>query len=243
MMRARKIAQGGAKLNSFLSVYIYAHKCTHYRVRTCLCPMYDVFVTIFLFFYPENIVDDLITGKQVYLEACRMLGRLTPISHLLDNIERDYVTLRFHNVGEKDGVALAECLKANACIKTLDITGNFLMEAGGVAVANALAVNRSLTSLNISQNRLGSGVGQAFAAMAQTNECLKELSLAGNKLDVHFADSFCPAMEEGNAVMRRIDLGSNDFGAAAAARIARCGGPAAPRVYFRAMTSHIYISC
>ena len=59
-----------------------------------------------------------------------------------------------------DGVALAEMLKKNTTIETLELEGNNLGSRGCACLAGALRENKSLRSLNLESNNLTlSGIG------------------------------------------------------------------------------------
>ena len=52
-------------------------------------------------------------------------------------------------MGEGEGGALAEALRLNSTLTSLDLSGNDLGEGAGRALAETLRLNTSLTSLNL----------------------------------------------------------------------------------------------
>jgi len=68
--------------------------------------------------------------------------------------------LRYNDLGEGGGRALAEALRLNTTLASLNLSYNRLGEGGGLALAEALRLNQyniTVTSVNLYSNRLGEG--------------------------------------------------------------------------------------
>jgi len=61
------------------------------------------------------------------------------------------------DLGEGGGRALAETLRLNTTLKSLFLSSNFLGEGGGRSLAETLRLNTSLTELYLGSNALGEG--------------------------------------------------------------------------------------
>ena len=74
--------------------------------------------------------------------------------------------LKSCGLGEGGGRALAEALRLNSTLKSLDIRLNDMGEGGGRALAETLRLNTRITSLNLWNNDLReevqSALGQAW---------------------------------------------------------------------------------
>ena len=59
-----------------------------------------------------------------------------------------------NNIGPPGASAIAEALKVNRVLTTLDLFGNEIGPSGALAIAEALKVNAVLTKLNLQYNDL-----------------------------------------------------------------------------------------
>ena len=80
-------------------------------------------------------------------------------------------------LGEGGGRALAETLRLNSTLKSLDLGDNGLGEGAGRALAETPRLNSTLTSLDLSENDLGEGAGRALAEALRVNTSLTSLKL------------------------------------------------------------------
>jgi hypothetical protein len=85
-------------------------------------------------------------------------------------------------LGEGGGRALAETLRLNATIMSLDLGWNRLGEGGGRALAETLRLNTTVTSLNLGFNDPGEGGGRALAETLRLNFTVTSLDLGLNDL-------------------------------------------------------------
>ena len=90
--------------------------------------------------------------------------------------------LKSCSLGEGGGRALAETLRLNSTLKSLNLSENDLGEGGGRALAETLRLNSTLTSLDLGGNGLGEGAGRAMAEALRLNSTLTSLDLCFNGL-------------------------------------------------------------
>eukprot|EP00121_Abeoforma_whisleri_P007341 Awhi_evm1s6701 len=91
------------------------------------------------------------------------------------------VDLGSNCITEKGISYLCEALKRNTRLKTLDLSGNDLNDAAGFAIANLLKHNKSITTLNLNDSQIGSvGMLDISESLASSNTTLTTLSLGGN---------------------------------------------------------------
>jgi Ran GTPase-activating protein (RanGAP) involved in mRNA processing and transport len=81
-------------------------------------------------------------------------------------------------------VALAQTLRLNTTLASLNLRENGLGEGGGWVLAEALRLNTTLASLNLYYNGLGEGGGRALAEALRLNAMLTSLNLGANGLRV-----------------------------------------------------------
>ena len=79
-------------------------------------------------------------------------------------------------------LALANALKANTVLTTLDLSWNTLNAEAGKALAEALKVNGVLTHLDLSYNWIDAEAGKALAKALEVNGVLTSLDVRGNYL-------------------------------------------------------------
>ena len=66
-----------------------------------------------------------------------------------------YLSLRGNNLSDDDAVCIAELLKSDSEIFSLNLWGNRIGDVGGVALAKSLRTNQKLLSLSLAMNRIG----------------------------------------------------------------------------------------
>ena len=85
-------------------------------------------------------------------------------------------------IGDEGSRALAEALKTNGALTTLDLMGNSIGDEGARALAEALKTNGALTTLNLQGNSIGTEGARALAEALKTNGALTELDLRQNSI-------------------------------------------------------------
>lgn len=86
-------------------------------------------------------------------------------------------------INDEGAKALAEALKVNATLTTLNLGGNRITEEGAKAVAEALKINKTLVTLYLSWNQINEEGCMAIAAALKVNASIATLDLSCNKID------------------------------------------------------------
>ena len=97
--------------------------------------------------------------------------------------------LSFNNISPEGAIAIAEALKVNGGLTALDLSSNDLKDEGVSAVCKAIQSNKEtkLASLNVKKNGIGSIGANAVAAMVAVTGVLTVTNLLGNQLDAESA--------------------------------------------------------
>jgi Ran GTPase-activating protein (RanGAP) involved in mRNA processing and transport len=107
----------------------------------------------------------------------------------------------------KGGEALAEALKTNATLQTLDLGGNRILCEGAIALAKALKVNSSLHTLGLDGNKIGSMGAMALAEALEVNSALQALDLGSNEIGTGVI-ALTEALKT-NTTLQRLDITYN----------------------------------
>ena len=107
--------------------------------------------------------------------------------------------------------ALADVLKTNPFLLTLNFQFNDIGDSGCAILAEALRFNSSLISLNLSNNHIGSKGARALADMLRFNVTLETLSLQYNALHDLGARLLAEALAV-NSTLQELAVGGNDIG-------------------------------
>ncbi|KAJ3451875.1 ring finger protein dg17-related [Anaeramoeba flamelloides] len=112
---------------------------------------------------------------------CSSLGEIMlkglPNNHSLQHLDLSWNFMR-------NGVThIAEILKTNNLLKSVNVTQNYAKDEGAIAFANVLkSNNRTLTSLNMSSNNIKKEGGEYLLEMLKVNNTLKHLILNSNSI-------------------------------------------------------------
>ena len=79
--------------------------------------------------------------------------------------------------GATGATAIADALKVNSSLTGLSLNSTFIGDTGAIAIADALKVNSSLTGLSLEYNSIRSSGGTAIADALKVNSSLRTLSL------------------------------------------------------------------
>ncbi|KJE97284.1 hypothetical protein CAOG_07718 [Capsaspora owczarzaki ATCC 30864] len=82
-----------------------------------------------------------------------------------------------HRIDDAGAKVIAEALKSNRTLTSIDLSANQIGFDGGQAIAEALKSNGTLTALNLNNNSIGDTGAQAFAEALEHNETLTDLDL------------------------------------------------------------------
>jgi Ran GTPase-activating protein (RanGAP) involved in mRNA processing and transport len=80
-----------------------------------------------------------------------------------------------NSVYDEGAIAIADALKVNSSLTSLNLSSNSIYNEGGIASADALKLNSSLASLNLSRNLVDNDGAIAIADALQMNTTLEEL--------------------------------------------------------------------
>eukprot|EP00808_Paulinella_micropora_P019812 g24179.t1 len=108
-----------------------------------------------------------------------------PLGSLCDNKTR-YLYLSSESVGPTEAVILAEFLKVNNTLTSLNLNGNAIGDAGAQAIGEGLQENKEckLETLDISDNAFGPKGAAAIAAMLMVNQSIERIGIQGNYIPV-----------------------------------------------------------
>jgi len=85
-----------------------------------------------------------------------------------------------NQIGDEGAATLAEALKHNTSLTTLDLRGNRIGDEGAAMLAEAVQHNTSLTTLNLAGNRIGDeGAATLAKALEEHNITLSKLEIEG----------------------------------------------------------------
>ncbi|KAG0378852.1 hypothetical protein BGX24_002642, partial [Mortierella sp. AD032] len=113
--------------------------------------------------------------------------------------------------GKKEIEMLAETLKTNSTLTTLNLRSNSIGEYGAMALAEALKTNSALTTLELIGNSIGGNGAVALAEALKTNSTLTTLELIGNSIEENGAVALAEALKT-NSTLTTLNLGSNSIG-------------------------------
>ena len=129
---------------------------------------------------------------------------------------RNYVS---DHVGDAGAMALAEALKRNRKLTTLNLGRNRIGDVGVTALAEALKSNRKLVYLNLGRNSIGDVGATALAEALKSNSVLKTLHLGRNSIGDVGATAVAEALKS-NGALTTLNLEPNAIGDAGATALA-----------------------
>lgn len=135
------------------------------------------------------------------------------INHLESNRQSSTLSLAYASISD-DGVAeTAKFVRDNAFVKYLDLRGNNIQAKGAIALANGVKLNRSLRSLNLKWNAIGrdpTGVSALCDAL-KSNLTIGHVDLRNNRIN-NIGAKHIAEMLKANTTITHIDLSWNDLG-------------------------------
>eukprot|EP00794_Sanderia_malayensis_P019793 gene19793-21733_t len=150
------------------------------------------------------------TGKARYLETCEKLST-TPASFVLRHLNDTAVNLRYHGIGTRGAIALANALFTNTAIVDVDLYENFIGPKGIKAISDMLKENCCIVSMNLGRNSLKQAGCKTVTDMMQSNISLKKLDLSSNHMGDRIGDYLADAIRS-NYGLKWLNLSDNDFG-------------------------------
>ena len=122
---------------------------------------------------------------------------------------------------EADLTQLAECLRANAALVSLDLSDNCMGAEGATQLAEGLRAHTGLTSLNLYMNEIGDAGATQLAASLLANTTLNSLNLGFNNIEAEGATRLVECLRASSSITS-LDLGLNDIGDAGVTQLAEC---------------------
>jgi Ran GTPase-activating protein (RanGAP) involved in mRNA processing and transport len=119
--------------------------------------------------------------------------------------------LELSDLSVSDTRKLAEALKGNKSLISLNLSGNKIGDVGVLEIARALATNTTLKELNLAKNLVGYVGALEIARALATNTTLQRLNLSENLVENEGAAAIAEALEI-NATLIDIDLLDNPIG-------------------------------
>jgi len=135
------------------------------------------------------------------------------VNHLEANRESSTLSLAYASISD-DGVAeVAKFIRDNPFVKYLDLRGNNIQAKGATFLANGVKLNRSLRSLNLKWNAIGkdpSGVSALCDAL-KSNLTVGHVDLRNNRIN-NVGAKHIGQMLTCNTTITHLDLSWNDLG-------------------------------
>ena len=121
-------------------------------------------------------------------------------------VKRDF------RMDETCAMLLAECLKTNEGLRTLNLDCNNIGEVGTIALCKVLSNtgdnNCRLAKLGLQYNQVKDNGAEAISEMLQTNTSLKELGLSNNKITTKGALTIAEGLDV-NKTLTRLEVARN----------------------------------
>jgi len=135
------------------------------------------------------------------------------ISHLESHREASTLSLAYASVSDEGIAEVARFVRDNVFVKYLDLRGNNIQAKGAIALANGIKLNRSLRSLNLKWNSVGrdaAGV-QALSDALKSNLTVGHLDLRNNRIN-NVGAKYVGEMLVANTTITHVDLSWNELG-------------------------------
>ncbi|KAF9176831.1 hypothetical protein BGZ50_009617 [Haplosporangium sp. Z 11] len=115
------------------------------------------------------------------------------------------------SIGGKEFGVLAEALKTNSTLTTLDLSSNSIGDNGAQALSEAIKTNSTLITLKLWNNKIGDNGAQALSEALKANSTLATLDLISNSIGEDGAQTLSEALKT-NSTLATLDLTSNSIG-------------------------------
>eukprot|EP00808_Paulinella_micropora_P020740 g14005.t1 len=113
----------------------------------------------------------------------------------------------------REAVILAEFLKDNHTLTSLDLYDNAIGDGGAKAIGDGLKVNASVTYVSLNRNQIGDAGAVAISKSVEVNQTLRELKLRNNRIGDDGAHAVGEALKDHPSVTS-VDLRDNDLSVA-----------------------------
>ena len=131
------------------------------------------------------------------------------------------LNLNHNEIGDCGAVALGECLKYNKSLTTLNLSSNEIGDGGAAALGECLKYNKSLTTLDLNRTKIGDDGAAALGECLKCNKSLTTLYLNRTKIGDYGAAALCKCLKH-NKSLSTLDLGFNEIGDDGAAALGEC---------------------
>merc|ERR1719473_151463 len=135
------------------------------------------------------------------------------ISHLEAHKESSTLSVAYASIGDEGVAEVAKFVRDNSFVKYLDLRGNNIQAKGAIALANGIKLNRSLRSLNLKWNAIGkdpTGVSALCDAL-KSNLTIGHVDLRNNRIN-NIGAKHIAEMLKANTTITHLDLSWNDLG-------------------------------
>ena len=117
-----------------------------------------------------------------------------------------------NHIGDEVAVALADALKENNSLTSINLERNHIGDEGAVALADVLKENSSLASLDLSLHNIGDKVAKALADALKANSSLASINLDSNHIGDEVAVALADALKENNSLIYINLIGNINIG-------------------------------
>ncbi|KAF9177643.1 hypothetical protein BGZ51_008505 [Haplosporangium sp. Z 767] len=121
------------------------------------------------------------------------------------------LNLKDNSIGDDGALALSEVLKINSTLTTLDLRGNSIGNNGARALSEALMTNSTLITLDLRNNSIGDNGALALSKALKNNPTLATLDLRNNWIGDNGAQALSEALMT-NSILATLDLWNNSIG-------------------------------
>ncbi|KAG0049742.1 hypothetical protein BGZ89_004087, partial [Linnemannia elongata] len=136
---------------------------------------------------------------------------LVPLAEALKtNSTLTSLNLQENKIGSPEVQLMAEAFKTNSTLTTLWLGYNSIGDDGAQALSEALKTNSTLTTLELQYNSIGDNGAQALSEALKTNSTLTTLNL-GNLIGPDGAQALAEALKT-NSTLTTLNLHSNSIG-------------------------------
>jgi Leucine Rich repeat len=168
---------------------------------------------------PDDIQKALLAAKEEAEENHVLRLRNLPMrlsaeiinTHIIPLLEIvNSVALEYTRLDEVALKALAEALKQNTTVHSLNLEGSVIGNEGAKELAETLKLNSTLKSLNLRHNSIGENGAIMLAVALSQNSGITSLNLSDNSIREEGAIAFAKTLER-NSTLNSLNLENNLF--------------------------------
>ncbi|KAF9561018.1 hypothetical protein EC968_005942 [Mortierella alpina] len=121
------------------------------------------------------------------------------------------LNLRDNTIGDNGTQALAAALATNSTVTSLDLQANFITDFGAQALSKALEGNSTLTTMNLQANFVGDNGAWVLSEALKTNSALRKWNLRDNSIGDNGAQALSEVLKT-NSALTTLGLRDNFIG-------------------------------